>query len=749
MESNNYPVTGSTKRQEIAPGVFLEKRQEKIGNKLFTSIEVENKLFRVLDIKVDFSKSINVHNVSGSEMFVQTKVNPFTKETIAKLSLDRNWNLKTNFKFSLQPPPVETQRAHLKPIYDRTQRDIEATALLRGIDLINIPEIDLCAFLNANSLKFVDQDFPPINKSVFLTEEEMVEQLGYLVHWKRLPEVLFDYKNATPSQIMVSINEVKIDPEDVLQGNLSNCWLICVLSALSEHPALIQRLFLTKKPNNYGLFKMKLCKMSRWKVLVIDDFIPCFPLGSPLFATNQSPGYWVMLIEKAFAKLYGNYSRLIKGEFKHAMIDLTGCPAFSFIFSQAEVRKKLESGELWNNLRQWKAKNYILACGSRESLTQVVSDFSVSNHAFSILKVYEDENAKLLCIRDPWKIIEWKGDWSLNSPLWTPEMIRKLQPDLKENQNSFWISWKDFQNSFEQFSVCYTQQWEELLLKGKFVRSISVEDSKIHNCCSRWFYQLEVPEKSRVIIGVHQEDQRFLGADVIRPYVDLGIALLQKGNSYKLLAHTSTPFERECLVEIDLEPGVYYIVPRCLGICLDHYFNASSYEGDFGPDDPLIISAIKYVFERYDIVCNDLLSFKELSAFFQLLSKELSLSEYDSIINEFGRRNIQTGELEGLSEMSFVHLFFSILEGKSTEEKRDLFNKLGFDDRLFAFRTRPFMLSIHADIKLQITVKDALEENIDLVVSRLMLRKFGKNIATEESKIRMDDQVCGFYYFNE
>jgi hypothetical protein len=749
MESNRFLTPGTSKRQEIVPGVFLEKRQERVDNKLFTTIEVENKLFRVLDIKVDFSKSQNVQNVNGPDMFAQAQVAPFDKQMIARVLLEKNWNLKTSFKFSLQPPSLEIQRTHLRPINERIHPEVESTAILRGIDLVNIPEVDLFAFLNANGLKFVDQDFPPNNSSVFPTEEQTIEQLGYLVHWRRLPEALSGAKDYSPNEIFKPINEVKIDPNDVLQGSLGNCWLICVLSAIAEHPALIQRVFLTKKPNKYGLFKMKLCKMARWKVLVIDDYIPCFPLGGPIFATNQNPGYWVMLIEKAFAKLFGNYSRMVKGEFKHAMIDLTGCPAFSFILSKPNVAKQIDSGELWNNLKRWKAKNYILACGSKESLTHLASDSAGSNHAFSILKVFEDQNVKLLCIKDPWKIVEWKGDWCPDSPLWTPELVDKLQPDSTVNQSSFWISWKDFCCSFEQVSVCYTQQWEELLLKGKFVRSVSVENSNIHNCCSRWYYQLEVPEKTRVIIGVHQEDQKFLGADIIRPYVDLGIVLLQKGNSYKLVAHSSSAFERECYMELDLEAGVYYIVPRCLGICLDHHIPTGNYKGDFGPDDPLIISAIKYVFERYDIVCNDLLSFKELNAFFQLFNREISLAEYDKILNEFGRRDIQTGELEGLSEMSFVHLFFSILEGKSTEEKRELFSKLGFDDRLFAFRTRPFMLSLHSDIKLQLAVKDALEENMDLVASRLLLRKYGKNISTDESKIRADDEVVGFYYFNE
>ena len=50
----------NTKRQEIAPGVFFEKRYEKISGKLFANIEIDNTVFRLVDIKVDLSKSSRI-----------------------------------------------------------------------------------------------------------------------------------------------------------------------------------------------------------------------------------------------------------------------------------------------------------------------------------------------------------------------------------------------------------------------------------------------------------------------------------------------------------------------------------------------------------------------------------------------------------------------------------------------------------------------------------------------------------------
>lgn len=56
-------------------------------------------------------------------------------------------------------------------------------------------------------------------------------------------------------------------------------------------------------------------------------------MGGPIFS-KVSPGndLWVLLLEKAMAKIHGSYFNLIGGSTKDALIDLTGCPCESFDF---------------------------------------------------------------------------------------------------------------------------------------------------------------------------------------------------------------------------------------------------------------------------------------------------------------------------------------------------------------------------------------------------------------------------------
>jgi calpain-15 len=740
----------NTKRQEIAPGVFFEKRYEKISGKLFANIEIDNTVFRLVDIKVDLSKSSRIQTVNGGQMLVHQMIEPFSKVLLARLILEKNYNLKTSVKFDILAPSFEMQKRYMKTVVTIIEEEIKSTIILKGIDLNNISEIDLFEFLNSNSLKFVDHDFLPNSNSVFASEEDTFKAFGYIVHWRRLEEIIKTNNEVKYTEdVLVPIKEMKIDPSDVNQGELGNSWLMSVFTALAEYPILIKRLFLTSRPNKYGVFKIKLCKMSRWRTFLVDDFFPCMPLGEPFFAKNIKLGYWVLVLEKAYAKLYGNYSQLAKGNPLNALIDTTACPTFSYDLTASNIRDSISDGSFRQQIKNWKNKNYIIVASLKDQPQLQLQKSKPSDFSFSIIKTYQDdEDLFLLCIRDPWGIVKWKGDWSEESSLWTTKMIQKIKPTFIERDGNFWISWKDFLTLFTKITVCYSQQWEELIMKGKFVTSISTEDPNIKNCCSRWHYELHVPEKSKVLIGVHQEDAGFLGADEIRPYTDLGVAILQKvNNTYKFVMQSNTGFERQCYLETTLEQGVYYIVPRSLGINLDHFKNSEKYIGSFEIDDQLVISVIKDVFEKYDISCNNILSYSELTAFFRFLDKNLEISEYDVIINEFGRRNKHTGELEGLSEMGFVHLFFSLLENLTISGKVDLFKRLGYDERLFSYRTRSFIFSIHSDIHLKIVVKDALEENIDMIVSKLLIRKFGKNTKTDVKCITSDEKVCGFYYF--
>jgi hypothetical protein len=72
-------------------------------------------------------------------------------------------------------------------------------------------------------------------------------------------------------------------------------------------------------------------------------------------------------------------------------------------------------------------------------------------------EVYDnDENlVRLVNIRNPWAQTEWTGDWSDNSDRWD-ELPEETRDELlvQDNDGAFWMSFKDWVDEFEMFTIC-------------------------------------------------------------------------------------------------------------------------------------------------------------------------------------------------------------------------------------------------------------------------------------------------------
>ena len=78
------------------------------------------------------------------------------------------------------------------------------------------------------------------------------------------------------------------------------------MSALADSPSLITRLFNTKEINERGLYSISLCEGGVFQEVIVDDLVPCSK-GKLKFARYKNKVIWPILLEKAFAKLYGAY----------------------------------------------------------------------------------------------------------------------------------------------------------------------------------------------------------------------------------------------------------------------------------------------------------------------------------------------------------------------------------------------------------------------------------------------------------
>ncbi len=146
-----------------------------------------------------------------------------------------------------------------------------------------------------------------------------------------------------------------VEPTDVRQGLLGDCWLLGAISAMAEFPGFIEENVFQngesagKLPKSLGKdivpkfqctedckYKFKLWSpfTRKFEIIEVDDWVPCYKNWrgkyqnrcEPVFAkpsqvTNE---VWVLLLEKAFAKLFGSYDALNGGQAISGCSVLTG-----------------------------------------------------------------------------------------------------------------------------------------------------------------------------------------------------------------------------------------------------------------------------------------------------------------------------------------------------------------------------------------------------------------------------------------
>jgi calpain-15 len=192
---------------------------------------------------------------------------------------------------------------------------------------------------------FEDREFRPVDESIG------DPKLRGKVRWVRAREIVTKSEGTKAENEKISRSQAKlfedgITASDICQGALGDCWLLSALAALSERPHVIQRAFLTDTWNMRGKYRIRL--WSEWEkqfvVVSVDDFLPVdASSGKPLFTQPNGNEIWVMIMEKAFAKLFGSYANISGGYPLFALRTITGDESFKF-------SRSAEAGGRWRKL---------------------------------------------------------------------------------------------------------------------------------------------------------------------------------------------------------------------------------------------------------------------------------------------------------------------------------------------------------------------------------------------------------------
>lgn len=721
-------------RKELSPGVTLVKAVRKAhpGAALECSYEykVDLQRFNVLEFTADFSGSENVVLEEASGLVKTTNIQPFKTETVAVLLMNRQWSLKSRFKFTLRPVPKSTQEAYLvkEEVRIKDLRKRCAEALVR-IPVSITPLNELEQVLIGKNLHFVDPEFPPEDNSVF--RDVPKDSLDSIVHWRRPGEFL---TNVPGAGVEPTIFGEGVEPLDVVKGQLGDNWFLGALATLAERPALIERLFLTKQFNPLGVYKVKICKNGEWQVVTIDDYFPCYTLGAPVFSKCQGTELWVLVLEKVYAKLHGSYFLLKGGMAFEALLDLTGSPTSLYFFQDPEVTELIKSGEFWRLLQSSDTDGFLLCASTLgedrwRDYEEKLPAGLLPGHCYSIISLHEVRGSKIVQLRNPWGKLEWRGDWSKTSRVWTTEAKSLLQPEFNEDDSSFFMSYSDFLQHFANLSVCRIKNWEEVRMKGKFIRVPDVEDPNVEVVMSKWYYSLDLTHKCSLYIGIHQEDERISGVATRRSYLDIGFIVLKRlsDGSVSLVTVKDLAMDRQCELEVTLEAGAYIILPRTTGCLLrrppELPAETVTLLGQSGGLSELAESTINDIFRKFDMLLNRELSYTEFKGFYECINKLITETEFrQSILKRFKSSD------QGISSHGFRDFFLEAIKTQGQEAVFGWFEALGYDRELYSTRSRCFILTLHSIEELSVTVRDAIQTDIDNRGNVILLEKQGAEL---------------------
>ena len=122
------------------------------------------------------------------------------------------------------------------------------------------------------------------------------------------------------------------DSTDIYQGLIGNCWFMHGASAVAREPQRLRDIFYNDDLSNRGVYALRFYVLGIPTTIIIDDWVPLNKFGGTVFAgvDYEDPALWGILIEKAFAKLHGNWEAIIAGDPRHSINVLTGAPAENY-----------------------------------------------------------------------------------------------------------------------------------------------------------------------------------------------------------------------------------------------------------------------------------------------------------------------------------------------------------------------------------------------------------------------------------
>ena len=241
--------------------------------------------------------------------------------------------------------------------------------------------------------------------------------------------------------------------------------VLAAIAVVSTRADLMLRLFTSTLYAAQGAYTISLYLGGAWTPVVVDTQLPISTDGDVLCAALSGGGasFAPALLEKAFAKLRGGYSRLRAESIDGALLALTGGSVERQVLNDEQIAAKVATGSLVNDTRAVDMAGDLLVLRMTERRAAALGLVGKATHGLTPGEYYVMLGFTLVGsvpfarVHSPWGSAPWNGPWGPFAAEWAaePERASALRRERLHNENtSEWWLPASFLQLFDERVTC-------------------------------------------------------------------------------------------------------------------------------------------------------------------------------------------------------------------------------------------------------------------------------------------------------
>jgi len=258
---------------------------------------------------------------------------------------------------------------------------------------------------------------------------------------------------------------------DVRQGELGTCYFLAAIASVAyKHPEAISSMFVpgpSIPDEHYPVHIVRLHLVGQPIYVAVDELFPVSRSAHPVFVGFYSSALhlWPMLLEKAWAKVFGTFKSVEAGHGPEAFKAIAQSPVDVVLHHTQHIERGITTvEEVWSALQEAMKMEYPVWSASESDVVGIAK-----GHAYGVLDVKTEGGKRYVRVYNPWSVNRYRG---------------KVQGN-ENDEGDFWMLFDEFIPSFTYSAIAkiktgYMNSYE-VLAKGQtksLSKSLSIEMKK-------------------------------------------------------------------------------------------------------------------------------------------------------------------------------------------------------------------------------------------------------------------------------